>query len=64
MARAINAITRPISTARAMARGAELGKFKGNMADRGTRYAIGALGGTAGLSKTKRIYRRFKACIR
>lgn len=61
MARAINAITRPISTARAMARGAEFGKFKGNMADRGARYAIGALGGTAGLAKTKRIYRRFNS---
>jgi hypothetical protein len=46
-----------------MARGAEFGKFKGNMADRGTRYAIGALGGTAGLSKTKRIYRCFSSRI-
>lgn len=57
MARAINAITRPISSARSAMKSAQFGKFKGNMADRGTRYALGALGGTAGLSKTKRIYR-------
>ncbi len=61
MARAINAITRPISSARAAMKGANLGKFRGNMADRGTRYAVGALGGTAGLAKTKRIYRGFSS---
>lgn len=64
MARAITAIMRPMSTARSMAKSAQFGKFKGNLADRGTRYAVGALGGTAGLSKTKRIYRSFSSCIR
>lgn len=59
MAKAINAITNPISSARAAMKSVQFGKFKGNMADRGTRYAIGALGGTAGLSKTKRIHRCF-----
>jgi len=63
MSRAINAITRPISTARAMAKSAEFGKFKGNFADRGTRFAVGALGGTAGLAKTKRICTYVKAYI-
>jgi len=44
MARAINRILNPISTARAMAQSSGFKHFKTDFADRGTRFAIGALG--------------------
>jgi len=44
MPRAINAILNPMSTARRMAQSSGFKHFKTDFADRGTRFAIGALG--------------------
>lgn len=49
----LGGLRHPVSTARMMASSANGSTFGKNFRGRGTRYAIGALGGTYGLTKTK-----------
>lgn len=47
----LSGLRNPISTARAMGSSANGSSFGRNFRSHGTRYAIGAMGGTAGLSR-------------